>query len=81
MTRSSRGRPRRAAALLAMLSTVTLVAAACGGDDDDTDPAAGDPSPGEATDDAGDEPVEIRFSWWGSDSRHEQTQQIIEVFQ
>jgi multiple sugar transport system substrate-binding protein len=82
MTRSSRGRPRRAAALLAVLSAATLVAAACGGDDDDPEPGAEDPSPGEATEDAGDdEPVEIRFSWWGSDSRHEQTQQIIEVFQ
>ena len=26
------------------------------------------------------EPVEIRFSWWGSDTRHELTQQVLDKF-
>jgi multiple sugar transport system substrate-binding protein len=32
-------------------------------------------------DEPGDGPVELSFAWWGSDSRHEYTQQIIELFE
>jgi multiple sugar transport system substrate-binding protein len=32
-------------------------------------------------DDSGDGTVELSFTWWGSDSRHEYTQEIIELFE
>lgn len=54
---------------LAGLSAATL--AACGVNND----SAGD---GMAL---SDEDVSLRFSWWGSDSRHELTQKVIEAFQ
>ncbi len=81
MTRRSRGRP--STALFAVLSATALVVAACGGDDgNETEPVSGDETPADG-EEAGDdqEQVEIRFSWWGSDSRHEETQQIIDAFQ
>jgi multiple sugar transport system substrate-binding protein len=28
-----------------------------------------------------DEPVTLRFTWWGSDARHQRTQQVIKLFQ
>jgi multiple sugar transport system substrate-binding protein len=28
-----------------------------------------------------DQPVTLRFTWWGSDARHERTQQVIKLFQ
>jgi multiple sugar transport system substrate-binding protein len=59
-----------------------LVLTACGGDDDadDATPAAGADGEDEAGEQSADD-VEIRFSWWGSDSRHEETQQIIDLFE
>jgi multiple sugar transport system substrate-binding protein len=74
--RSSSGRPL---ALLAGLAAASLVLAACGGDDDPTGTAADGAGETEGAD-AG-EDVEIRFSWWGSDSRHEETQEIIALFE
>ncbi|WP_337062630.1 ABC transporter substrate-binding protein [Kineococcus sp. G2] len=29
---------------------------------------------------SGDEPAQLRFTWWGSDTRHQYTQQIIDAF-
>jgi multiple sugar transport system substrate-binding protein len=68
-----------------------MMATACGGDDDDgedeptdatTDAAEGDDETGDETGEpTEDEQVEIKFAWWGSDARHEQTQQIIAAFE
>ena len=79
-------RPRHWKALTATLSVAALLVAACGGDDDEGTPAdAGDDPVDEDADEGEDEPadeaVTIRFSWWGSDSRHEQTQEIIDLFE
>ena len=85
--------PRRSAParLMAGVFAVALFAGACGDDgDDDAEAAAEDTEDtveeaddaDEADDDGTDaEPVELRFSWWGSDSRHEETQQIIDLFE
>lgn len=69
-------RARRSAAAVAALS-LTGVLAACGAGDSGLRPAEAEPSsaaPEEC-------PCEIRFSWWGSDSRHQATQQIIDAFE
>jgi multiple sugar transport system substrate-binding protein len=68
---STRPRPPgtrwRGARLVAAAFAVVLVAAGCGQGDD----AEG----------GGNGVVEIKFSWWGGDSRHEETQQIIDAFE
>jgi multiple sugar transport system substrate-binding protein len=51
--------------LVAAGFVLALVASGCGNGDDD---------PADGT-------VELSFSWWGSDSRHEYTQEIIELFE
>ncbi|WP_273653432.1 ABC transporter substrate-binding protein [Cellulomonas fimi] len=55
----------------ALLAVGALALTACAGSDE---PAA------EATSSGPPEPVEIRFSWWGSDTRHELTQQVLDKF-
>ncbi|WP_286218526.1 ABC transporter substrate-binding protein [Paraoerskovia sediminicola] len=64
----------------AVLAAGALALSACSGD-------AGAGSSG-SEDDGGetqaaedDGPVEIRFAWWGSDTRHETTQQVIDLFE
>ncbi len=63
-----------------LAATAGLVLNACGGDSD-----ADDAAPGEAgqTEEAGmsDEPVTLRFTWWGGDERHARTQQVIDLFE
>lgn len=82
--------------LAAMVAVLGLLAAGCGsGDGGPTDVAAGaddaaadtgtDDDAGDAAagdDDAGGgDQVTLRFSWWGSDSRHEATQEVIDAFE
>ncbi|MGX7826607.1 ABC transporter substrate-binding protein [Actinokineospora sp. 24-640] len=55
----------RRGAALAMAVLTAVTTAACGGGTD--------------TGDGG--PVTLRFSWWGSDSRHKMTQELIDAFQ
>ncbi len=64
---SAVNRPRRA--FVAALLGLALTATACGGD------AGGGEGGG------GDGPVVLRFSWWGSDSRHEYTQKLIDQYE
>lgn len=60
-------RRRRLRALAAVaLSTALLAASACGGD------SGGPSANGEVT---------LRFNWWGSDTRHKITQQVIDGFE
>ncbi|MEO3927767.1 extracellular solute-binding protein [Micromonosporaceae bacterium B7E4] len=57
---------RKLGAIL-LATTLTLGLAACGGAD--------------AGQELSDEPVTLRFTWWGSDARHQRTQQVIDLFQ
>jgi multiple sugar transport system substrate-binding protein len=61
----SRGRRLRALAAVAIASAL-LAAAGCGGS------SGGQSANGEVT---------LRFNWWGSDTRHKLTQQVIDAFQ
>ena len=66
---------------LTLASAMTLSLAACGGNNTakettaaaaaDTTAAAESSAAGDAADSQ--EPVELKFSWWGGDSRHEAT--------
>ncbi|WP_315096131.1 extracellular solute-binding protein [uncultured Cellulomonas sp.] len=67
-------RPRPSLRVGALLAVAALALTACAGASDDA-PAATPTSSGPP------EPVEIRFSWWGSDTRHELTQQVLDAFE
>ncbi|MGQ7787217.1 ABC transporter substrate-binding protein [Nesterenkonia sp. K-15-9-6] len=60
----------RLSRLVAVTSLSALALTACGGD------AGGGSGEG-----GGDEDVQLRFTWWGSDSRHQTTQEIIDAFE
>lgn len=64
------GRQRRSVTLLAMGTVALLGLGACG----QADNMDGDDAPGEAGD-----AVELRVAWWGSEVRHEQTQEALAV--
>ncbi len=57
---------RKLAAVFLAASLVAL--SACGG------------GGGDAGGELSDEPVTLRFTWWGSDTRHQRTQQVIDLF-
>lgn len=59
--------------LAAATLTGALVLTSCGDADADVE--------GDAEAAEGDQQVEIRFSWWGSDARHQTTQEIIDAFE
>lgn len=65
MSGQNRRRSRRAVALVVAAG---LAASACGGT-----------GPGNV--ELSEEPVTLRVTWWGSDARHERTQEVIELFQ
>ena len=72
---------------LTLASAMTLSLAACGGSNtakETTAAAAADTTAAEssAVGDAADsqEPVELKFSWWGGDSRHEATEKAVAAF-
>ncbi|WP_344684760.1 MULTISPECIES: sugar ABC transporter substrate-binding protein [Actinomycetes] len=60
----------RLSRLVAVASLSALALTACGGDAD-----------GGSGEGGGDEDVQLRFTWWGSDSRHQTTQEIIDAFE
>ncbi len=64
---------------LALASVMTLSLAACGGSTSSEAPAGSEAAQagGEASSDG---KVELKFSWWGGDSRHEATEKAIEAF-
>lgn len=72
----------------AVVMAGSLALAACGQGEDPAAPDAGD-DPAETEDadddadaDAGDgEQATIRFSWWGSDTRHQMNQDLIDAFE
>lgn len=69
-------RGKRLAGSAASVAAVALALAACGGGDSGMGGGGGDAAAA-----AEECPCEIRFAWWGSDSRHEATQQIIDAFE
>lgn len=70
-------RGKRLAGSAAGIAAVALTLAACGGGDSGIGGGGNDDPPAAAEEC----PCEIRFSWWGSDTRHESTQQIIDAFE
>ncbi|WP_265520404.1 ABC transporter substrate-binding protein [Oerskovia flava] len=72
-----RQRPARGALLKvgALLTVGALALGACGGDRGAAGPADTDTTAAEEGED-----VTIRFSWWGSDTRHEVTQEVLDLF-
>ncbi|ROS31800.1 ABC transporter substrate-binding protein [Cellulomonas sp. PhB150] len=58
--------------VVALAAVGSLALTACGGGDD---------SPSADGSGGGDEKVSIRFSWWGSDTRHTLTQDVIKDFE
>lgn len=70
------GRRRRTwATTVALGATAALTLSACGGGDGGGAGGGGDDAGG------GDEQVSLRFAWWGSDSRHSATEEIIAAFE
>lgn len=68
---------------LALASMMALSVAACGGSSsgtESTDAAAEDTSASSDASSDSQEPVEIKFSWWGGDSRHEATEAAVAAF-
>lgn len=59
--------------LLGLLVATSLIASSCGDDDDS---ASDDEETSETPED-----VTLRFTWWGSDTRHEYTQQLIDLYE
>lgn len=71
---------RKVMALL-LAGTMVMSVAACGSSDEttqSTDGAAADTSTAEAG--SGDEQVTIKITWWGGDTRHELTQQVLDLY-
>ena len=80
--------------LVALIMPLALIAASCGDDASDDDGETTDSSAEEtsdtsaSTDDESEsaeeadpaEEVTLRFSWWGGDTRHEYTQQLIDLY-
>lgn len=66
-------RPRPSLRVGALVAVAALALTACAGSSDE--PASAPTSSGPP------QPVEIRFSWWGSDTRHELTQQVLDKFE
>lgn len=57
-----------------LASAMVLSMAACGSSSGSAEPAA-------STEAGAEEPVTIKFSWWGGDTRHEATEKAIAAFQ
>ncbi|WP_199621485.1 ABC transporter substrate-binding protein [Paenibacillus alkalitolerans] len=73
--------------VLAMILTLTLIGAIVGcssggGNNDATTPAGGDSAakPAETAEESK-EPVKLRITWWGGQSRHDYTLKVIEMYE
>jgi len=67
----------RIAAFVAVSTAIALTLTGCGSSSD----TASSSAPGTGGAGASGEPVELRFAWWGSDSRHKTTQKVIDAYQ
>lgn len=70
-----RGWRSRRASVTGGALTIALLAAACSSGGDDV-AATADPGDG-----ASDEEITLRFEWWGSDTRHQYTQEIVDIYE
>ena len=66
----------RIAAFVAVSTAIALTLTGCGSSSD-----SGSSSSASGGAAATGEPVELRFAWWGSDSRHKTTQKVIDAYQ
>jgi multiple sugar transport system substrate-binding protein len=62
--------------LVAVSTAIALSLAGCGSSSDSSSSSAGS---GDSA--SSGEPVELRFAWWGSDSRHKTTQKVIDAYE
>lgn len=74
-TRTPSRRTRGALRLVALGAAAAMALTACAQDPVDNTPDAEEPAEG-----ASDEEATIKFSWWGSDTRHELTQEVLDNF-
>lgn len=72
-------RSTKQAVSLALASVMVLSLAACGGGSSSNSAAPAANAGGEAAA-SGDGTVELTFSWWGGDTRHEATEKAVEAF-
>ena len=63
----------RVAAFVAVSTAIALSLTGCGSSDSSSSGSGGAAASGE--------PVELRFAWWGSDSRHKTTQKVIDAYE
>lgn len=75
----ARGPTRRRSVLSAGLVGMALLAGACGGGGDGDDAAGGGGGAGDGA--AEGEEITLNFAWWGSDTRHTYTQEIIDLYE
>ena len=73
-------RSMKKAAALTMAAVTTLSLTACGGGKTEAPAAADKSADNAAADSSADGKVELVFSWWGGDSRHEATEKAIAAF-
>jgi multiple sugar transport system substrate-binding protein len=75
--RATTTRRRSRAAFIALTAAGALALGACSGG------SGGGPGSEntESSEEGGGDGVEIRFAWWGSDDRHQTTQEIIDLFE
>ena len=69
----------RAAALVAVTTVIALSLAGCGSSSNSSSTSAA--ASGDSGAAASGDPVELRFAWWGSDSRHKTTQKVIDAYE
>ncbi len=67
----------RAAAFVAVSTAIALSLAGCGS----SSGSASSSAAGDSAAASSGEPVELRFAWWGSDSRHKTTQKVIDAYE
>ncbi len=65
---------------LGLTGAMALSMAACGGSGDSSSAAAGSAAQTGSTASNGEEPVTIRITWWGGQSRHDYTQQLLDLY-
>ncbi|MCI6887037.1 MAG: ABC transporter substrate-binding protein [Lachnospiraceae bacterium] len=73
-------RSMKKAAALTMAAVTALSLTACGGGKTEAPAAADKSADNAAADSSADGKVELVFSWWGGDSRHEATEKAIAAF-
>ncbi|NDL59449.1 ABC transporter substrate-binding protein [Phytoactinopolyspora mesophila] len=75
--------PRRLATRAVLLGVAaSLALTACGSDDAGSDNNNdNDNDNASAETELSDDPVTLRFTWWGSDERHQRTQDVIDLFE